>query len=103
MRSFGYTIHVFILFYVRVFTAPGDYQPLNTVVSIPAGGTQHFVEIPIGVDYDVEDTESFEVVLSSPSEGAVIAQTVTTINIIDVDSKFCQCTHYSLLIDCTLH
>ena len=71
------------------FPAPGDYQPLNVVASIPAGGIQHFVEIPIGVDYDIEDTESFEVVLSSPSEDAVIAQTVATINIIDVDSKSC--------------
>lgn len=71
------------------FPAPEDYRPLNVVVSIPAGGTQQFVEISIGVDYDIEGTESFEVVLSSPSEGAVIAQAVATINIVDVDSKSC--------------
>ena len=78
---------LYVLINVMHFPAPGDYQPLNGVVSIPAGGTQQFVEIPIGVDYDIEGTESFEIVLSSPSEGAVIAQTVATINIIDVDSK----------------
>ena len=71
-----------------MFTAPGDYRPLNTVVSIPAGNTQWFVEFPIGVDYDVEDTETFEVVLSNPSQGAVLAQTVVNISIIDVDSEF---------------
>lgn len=74
--------------YSFTFTAPGDYRPLNTVVSIPAGNTQHFVEFPIGVDYDVEDTETFEVVLSNPSQGAVLAQTVVNISIIDVDSEF---------------
>ena len=61
---------------------------MNAVVTIPAGGTQHIVEIQIGVDYDIEDTESFEVVLSNPSEDAVIAQSVATINIGDIDSEF---------------
>jgi hypothetical protein len=82
MNFFGYSIRLFT-------TAPGDYRSLNTVVSIPAGNTQHFVEFPIGVDYDVENTESFEIVLSNPSRGAILAQTIATINIVDVDSKFC--------------
>ena len=78
------------IFFLHIqFTAPGDYQSLNVVITIPAGGTQHFVEIPIGVEYNIEHIESFEIVLSNPSESATIAEPVATINIIDVDSKCC--------------
>ena len=69
-------------------TAPGDYRPINRVVTIPAGRTQTYVEVHLEVDYDVENMESFEMVLSNPSEGARLSQNVSTINIIDVDSKY---------------
>lgn len=68
-------------------TAPGDYTPINSVVTIPSGRTQTYVEVRLAVDYDVENMESFQIMLSNPSEGAIIAESITTININDVDSK----------------
>ena len=46
------------------------------------------MEVRLAVDYDVENMESFEIMLSNPSEGAIVAESIAAINIIDVDSKF---------------
>ena len=85
----SYTIsHSYV--FGRVYSlllAPGDYEALNTTFAIPAGSAQRYVELLIGVDYIAENSENFTVVLSNPSEGAVIVDPVTTVNIINVDGE----------------
>ena len=52
-------------------TAPGDYTTVRQQVTIPAGQITQSVDVPITGDTTLEQTESFQVVLSSLSPNAV--------------------------------
>lgn len=68
-------------------TAPGDYEPLNTRFTIPTGSIQYVVEVQVRADDISENPETFRVILSNPSIGALIAQPVSTITIISLVGK----------------
>ena len=81
----------------HTFAAPGDYIPLNTSVTIPAGSTQYLVEIQIRADEISENPESFQVILSSLSVGVLINQSVATISIISLVGKS-KYSHYECVL-----
>ena len=80
------------------FAAPGDYVPLNTSVTIPAGSTQYLVEIQIRADDISENPESFQVILSSLSVGVLINQSVATVTIISLVGKSKYSGHYECVL-----
>ena len=60
-----------------------DYEQVNSTVSIPAGGTQHSLQLIISSDTAIENPEELRMVLSNPSFGAVISEPSAVVYIID--------------------
>ena len=68
-----------------------DYTVVNTVLNFAAGQTTNSVLIPIANDSVVEDTETVELVLSTPTGGATIGDggpATGTLLIFDKDQSF---------------
>jgi uncharacterized membrane protein len=71
-----------------VCIAPGDYEPINTTVSIPAGETEYIISLLVKADNVTEDPESFTLQLLNPSDGVTLGESMVTINIVDLDGSY---------------
>jgi hypothetical protein len=52
-------------------TSGKDYQPVTTTVTIPAGATEAFVDVPIIDDKEDENSDSVNLVLSNPTQAGL--------------------------------
>jgi hypothetical protein len=71
-------------------TSPGDFTARSGSLNFPAGTTTRNIDVPISNDNIAEATETFRVVLSSPS-GAVLGDSSATATIFDNDSSAAEC------------
>jgi hypothetical protein len=71
-------------------TSPGDFTARSGSLTFPAGTTTRNIDVPISNDNIAEATETFRVVLSSPS-GAVLGDSSATATIFDNDSSAAEC------------
>ena len=67
--------------------APGDYEPINSTISIPAGGTESIISLLVKADNITEDPESFTLRLLNPSDGVSLGDSMATVNIVDLDGN----------------
>ena len=68
--------------------APGDYEPINSTVSIPAGRTEYIISLLVKADNITEDPESFTLRLLNPSDGVSLGYSMATVNIVDLDGTY---------------
>jgi hypothetical protein len=60
-----------------------DYTPKSGTLTIPAGAVSATIKVPVVADGRHEGNESFRVVLSSPTNGAILRRSFGTATIVD--------------------
>ena len=68
--------------------SPGDFRPLNTIVTFQDGETVKTVDIPIVADGLSEPDEFFTVSFVNPTGGLVLAETNAVVAILDASLRF---------------
>ena len=75
-------------FYLTFSVSNDDYIETNQILEFTAGETSRTVQVAILADTVVEDTETFNALLTSPSAGATLGVDTAMVSITDATGQW---------------